>query len=403
MTLVRFALRNVLRHRRRSLLTLAIVAAGLFVLVFLRALQDGYIARQFDAALGAGVGHVSLLPADEDAGIADGDGLARRLCEDPAIVAAAPRIRCEGFAKTADASAGVLVVGVDPEAETRVSGFDRELVEGAWLVPAAEGDTPQMVAGEQLAQRLAASAGDRVAVLVQGRDGALVAENFTLTGIVRTGGAAFDQAAVCVPRDVAKRLLLLDGDATEVVAKLRRPLDAPEVAARLDLPGARVVTWRDTAPWLVQAVEVFAVMERIRSAILLLLVGLAIFNTVTMSVAERRREFGVLMAVGMRPAAIFRCLVLEVGIVSFHGLVLGLAAALVVCGPWLGTHGLDVRDFGARLADSAAGATIIHPLVTPDNVVLATLWVAVLSIAVLVLPAWRILRLDPAEALRERA
>jgi putative ABC transport system permease protein len=402
MTLLRFAARNVSRNLRRSASIVLAMAAGLVVLVFLKGVTDGYVDEQLEAALGRSAGHVVVHSATSGA-IVDGGAAARRLAADVRVVAASPRIRLEAFARTDAGTAGVAVLGVDAAAESRTSWVPRSLVAGEFLPDAAPREAPPAVLGEGLAMRLAAATDDRVTLLVEGRDGALVADVFRVAGVFRTGDRAFDGSVVYVPRDVARTMLLLDGDATEVVARVRDPLRAGEIASAADAAmssdGLRVESWREAVPEVRQAMETLHAVELLRSATLFLLVGLGIFNTVMMSLYERRRELGVLAAVGMRPGAIFRCLVLEVAILAAHALALGLAVGVAVTQTWLGSRGLDLSALGARLLP---GSGVIHPVVRADNLIAAAAWVAAISVAVLVLPAWRLLRLDPAQALRDR-
>jgi ABC-type lipoprotein release transport system permease subunit len=405
MTLVRFAVRNVVRNLRRSVLTMLAMAAGLFVLVFMKGVTDGYVEEQLEAALGISLGHLAVRTTDGSA-LADGGAAAKALEQDPLVVAAAPRIRFEGFAKSVGGSAGVAVLGVDADAEARTTRLPRSIEVGAFLPPSATGDAPPAALGAELARRLGVSVDDRATLLVEGGDGALTAEVFRVAGVFRTGNAAFDASTMYVPRDVAKRMLVLAGDATEVIARVRDPLRAAESAARASaspaFAGLRVESWRESVPEVRSAMEMLHAVEYIRSATLFCLVGLGIFNTVMMSLYERRREFGVLLAVGMRPGQVFGVLVLEVAVIAAHALLVGTAVGVGVTQTWLGARGIDLSALGAHLPNSLPGAGVIHPVVHPDNLLQAAAWIAAISLAVLVAPGWRLLRLDPADALRDR-
>jgi len=136
--------------------------------------------------------------------------------------------------------------------------------------------------------------------------------------------------------------------------------------------------------------------------VLFVLVGLGILNAVVMSVFERRREFGVLLAMGLRPSAILRLLVWEVALLALLGIALGVGSAWLVTDVWLGTRGLDIFALGARLPGALEGSSVIHPVVGWTNVLTASAWVGALALLVLAWPARAILRLDPADVLRGR-
>jgi ABC-type antimicrobial peptide transport system permease subunit len=183
---------------------------------------------------------------------------------------------------------------------------------------------------------------------------------------------------------------------------MRAEASASRAAASQSLAGLRVESWRESVPEVRSAMEMLHAVEFIRSATLFTLVGLGIFNTVMMSLYERRREFGVLLAVGMRPSAVFRVLVLEIAVIAAHALLLGVAVGVGVTQTWLGAKGIDLSSVGAHLPNALPGASVIHPVVRPDNLLAAAAWIVATSLAVLVVPGWRLLRLDPADALRDR-
>lgn len=410
LTLFRFALRNLARNARRSLLTILAMAGGLFVLVFLKALQDGYVAQRLDAGLGLSVGHLIVRPAGQGPGrprgITRGADVAKALLSDPSVVAAAPRVRFEAFAQSVAGAAGISVVGIDPKTEAETSWLPRAMIEGEFLTPEKPPEPAPVVVGETLARRLEITLGDKIALLAVGEDRSLVAEPFKLVGIFRTGAALFDSAVAYVPRAAAARMALASGDATEVIARIREPLQAPEVAARIArhprLSGLSLVSWREAAPEVVEAMEVLRVMELIRTIVLFALVGLGIFNTVTLALYERRREFGVLMSIGMSPLAIFQLLVLEVSLLAFAAVLVGIGGGIGIVSGWLGNTGINVSTLGARLPGALAGTSVIYPIIRPENLWLAGGWVLGISLAVLVVPLYRILRLDPATGLRDR-
>ena len=407
LTLARFAFRNVWRNRRRSLLTIAAIAGGLFVLVFLKGLQDGYVAQRLDQGLGLSLGHIVARSADPNApGISDGGEIARTLLSDPAVIAAAPRVRFEAFAHGADAAAGISVVGIDPAAEAKVTWLARAIVEGSFLDDRELMEPYPILIGRELARRLGLSLGGKIALLVEGEDRALVAEPFRVAGIFHTGATLFDSAVAYVPRRIATRMVLVQGDATEVTARVREPLQAPDIAERLQrnpkLARLAVASWREAAPEMQEAMEVLRVMEMIRTLVVFLLVMVGILNTVTMGLYERRREFGTLMAVGMSPEKIFSLMVLEIALLAASGVLVGVGLAVGVIAGWLGHSGVNVSTLGARLPGALAGTSVIYPIVNAENLWLAGAWVLGISFAVLIVPLYRILRLDPATSLRDR-
>lgn len=403
-TLQCFASRNVLQNHRRSLLGVAAVAGGVAVLMYVKGIQNGFVAGRLDRGLLLQAGHVAV--KSKERRIADGALLARGLKRFPGVEAAAARTRFEGVLKAGARSAGVAVIGSDAAAEARTSPVAAAIVEGTFLGDPLTAGAVALTVGTDLARRLDLQLGDAAALLVEGADGALVAERCELTGIFATGGAALDRSVAYVPRAAANELLLPEDDASEVVLRLTRAKEADRVADRFaalpELRGLTIETWRVLAPEIGGTVAVLESMERTRNAVLLGLVALLLFNTATLSLYERRRELGMLAALGLDATALAVLLSLETGIVTLAGLAAGLAIGASAASGFPFRVGFDFSGLGSKLTGALEGTGVVYPVLRWENAAAAAAWVAVLTLVVLAIPAWRVLRLDPAEALREK-
>jgi ABC-type lipoprotein release transport system permease subunit len=402
----RFALRSIRRHRRRSLLVMLAMAAGLFVLIFLKGLQDGFVDQRLEQGLGMMTGHARVEPAEEARTLADTAALLDVLRATPGVVGASARLRGQALARSLEGNSGVVFLGVDPLDEAAATVLPSRLVLGSFLEEPPLGGSSPAALGTELATRLGVGLDDRITLLAEGHDGSLFAEAFRVTGLFETGGQALDGGFVYLRRGDARRLLAAEGDATGIVLRLEEPRDARALADRLAeipaLAGTRVLSWHETAPEVLSAMETLRVMERLRNLVLFVLVGLGILNAVVMSVFERRREFGVLLALGLRPSAIVRLLVWEVGLLAVLGIAAGVGSGWLVTDVWLGSRGLDVFALGARLPGALEGSSVIYPAVSLANVLGASAWVGALALLVIAWPARAILRLDPADVLRGR-
>ncbi len=381
------------------------MAAGLFVLIFLKGLQDGFVDQRLEQGLGMSTGHARVSPPADGETFTELAHVLDAARATPGVLAASARLRGQALARTLDGSAGVVLLGVDPADEAATCLLPSKLVDGTFLEAPAFGAPPPAAIGVGLATRLGLALGDRLALLTEGHDGSLFADSYRVTGLFETGGEALDGGLVLLRHDDARTLLAATGEASEVVLRLDDPRRAPELAAALQAElgeRARVLSWHDTAPEVLSAMETLRVMERLRNLVLFVLVGLGILNAVVMSVFERRREFGVLLAMGLRPSAILRLLVWEVALLASLGIALGVGSAWLVTDVWLGTRGLDVFALGARLPGALEGSSVIYPVVGWTNVLTASAWVAALALLVLAWPARAILRLDPADVLRGR-
>lgn len=403
----RFAWRSIRRHRRRSLLVMLAMAAGLFVLIFLKGLQDGFVDQRLEQGLGMMTGHARVEPRDGALTLPDTSALLDTLRATPGVTAASARLRGQALARTLNGNSGVVFLGVDPADEAATTVLPSRIVQGSFLEAPPLGGAAPAALGTELAVRLGVGLGDRLTLLAEGHDGSLFAEAFRVTGLFETGGQALDGGFVYLRRSDARRLLAAQGDATGIVLRLAQPRGAPALVERLAalpaLSEVTVLSWHETAPEVLSAMEMLRVMERLRNLVLFVLVGLGILNAVVMSVFERRREFGVLLALGLRPSAIVRLLVWEMGLLAVLGIAAGVGSGWLVTDVWLGSRGLDVFALGARLPGALEGSSIIYPVVRLANVLSASAWVGALAVLVVAWPARAILRLDPADVLRGRA
>ncbi len=397
----RLALRGLGRQPRRSAIVLVAVAIGLGSLLVAMALQYGLVAQMAETAIRTEIGDLQA----HAAGWKDTAPLEARLLEAESLAALsrarelagfAPRLRGEALAQSPLASVGVRVLGVDPEREGSVSTLSSFLHEGAWL------DAPRRLAiGAGLARRLRVAVGDKVVLAVQDVRGDLTGEAFRVAGIYRAPSRELDEAVAILRLDDAQRLFAVAGEISELAfaARERGALEAPraEVARALG-PGVRVETWRELEPMLDTMIALFDQIGWVMYAAIFVAMAFGIANVLLMSVLERAREIGVLLAIGMPPARMVAIVVTESVVLVALGVAAGFAFGFAVIfalrdGIDLSAFGDGLRAFGVptRLTPVARSGDVWAPLaVAVVTALLASLW-----------PALRAVRTRPAEALRK--
>ena len=412
---LRLAARNLIRERRRTLLSGLAMVIGMALLVFSRALAEGGHEEWIEAGVRLGNGHVSvqdpeygrrrtidrrLAPPTVDAverAIAS-PGIERRL------VAAAPRLSVQGLASSASSALPVAVTGVDPEAERHFSLIPEKLDDGRYL---ETDDRLRAFVGARLAERLDLDVGDRFVLTAQDASGEIVGQMARVAGTFRTGIPEADESIVQIPLSTAREWLDVPGAATSYDLLLRGSRDVRAVRSALrsqlaDLgDAAEVLTWRDAQPDLAAAVRMDDFADYVFHAILFGIAALAIINTILMSVMRRTREFGVLRALGLRRSEVGRIVFVEGLLLTLAsgvtGMVLGLA------GTWLlFRNGFDFSSFMNE--DLTAAGVVIDPVVIPAfriTQVLASLaFIFAIGSLASLYPAWRATRVDVAEAMK---
>jgi len=403
MIVLRMAFRNVLRQRRRSLFTGLSIVGGFALSVVFIGWSDGSYNAIIDQFARTRLGHIQI----HEKTYLDRPTLAKTIADAAKVGAVldrtagvetwAPRVYSAGLAGAGDRSAGVQILGVDPDREVRATRFDRKLVEGRLFAgPAAR----EAVLGRALAQILQARIGDGIVLLSQAADGSIAEDEFQLVGLVESGDELTDRAALYLPLATAQDYLVLGGRVHEiavVVSKLGRAQAVGRTIAReLADPRLSVDPWQVFAKPFYQAMKADQAGMWIEMLVMIIIVAIGVLNTVLMSVLERRREYGVLKAIGTRPGRIVRLVVLEVlilsGLAMTAGASLGLAANAV-----LSRHGIRLGrglTYGGMVFDTLRSEINVRSFVIPAVTVLVS------ALVVGFFPALKAARTDPARAMR---
>ena len=348
MILARLALRNLLRQRRRTALTLLVVVAGFLAL----SLAGGFMAQTFqglsDGAIRGGLGHLQILPpgaleGDEaqslEKALPDGEALAATLRRDPAVAEVLPRISFMGLLSNGPRSVAFLGTAIDPVLEPRHMATAEALKDGAkapggvgsrWL--AADPAAREVILGVGLARALGASVGSSLTLMSTTRDGALNAVDVEVVGLQDLGLRELNDRFLTVSLATAGQLLDAGPARSRLSLVLKRPGDVAAEQARLQarLPETSVKPWFELASFYRQVKLLYFAIFGFMGLVLFFVVLLATVNTLLMSVMERVREFGVLRAMGLQPRQLLVLLQWEGACLGLFGSALGLAATLLL-------------------------------------------------------------------------
>ncbi len=411
--LLLLSLRSVGRNMRRSVLTATAMALGLAILIFFRAIGEGVHEQWIDSAVRLGTGHVALqAPRFLETGRLEHRLDSTRVSEiaralgDPSldqdIKAWAPHLTVTGLASSAAAAVPVRIEGVDPARERRFSTLPDQLKKGRYLEP---GDRLRAFVGDALARRLNLRVGDRFVLTAQTASGQVEGQMMRIAGTFHTGIQEVDEGLIHIPLQTERRWLGVPGAVTTVAVLLHDSRETDRAVRVLKeklgaAPGIRVVGWRQASPEMNSAVHIDDYGDYIFHAILFVIIALAILNAIMMSVLGRKREFGVLQALGLTGA--------ETGwVVLGEGLFLTAASGLV--GTVLGfafTWGLfrNGLDLGSLMGNMTVSGGIMSPIVMPmfrlQQVVLAIVSIVAVGLLASLYPAWRASKLDVAEAMK---
>jgi ABC-type lipoprotein release transport system permease subunit len=402
----RLAWRNVTRNRRRTLITLAAISSGLAAVILFFGLSNGFHDQWITNSVRIYTGHVSVYAKDYrdernlNRSIADLDELNRFIYAVPGLENTTARVHVSGLVSTARSSSMSVIRGIDPEGEARITGLRESIVEGEYLDATTE---RQILIGHKMAERLNASLGEKIVLMVQAADGSIGAELFYLKGIFRLGAVDLDGSLAIARIADVQNLAAMGGKVTEAVLILDSPgqatVTATQLAKELSAGQYEVLTWDEVLPQARQMIALSNVFTYVLLVIILGVVSLGILNTMLMSIMERTREFGIMRAMGTRPGQIVSLVLLEALCLALLGTGLGIALGLGV-NTLLGLQGIDLSRWSEAMDLVSSLKPVIYPSVESANVLIAALAALLSTLLAAIYPALRAARLRPVDAIR---
>lgn len=340
------AWRNLWRQPQRTILSIFSIAFAAALLVFMLSFQLGVYSVMTTNMLRLFDGFAQLRPPgysddpDMRKTIARPERLASELRSLTGVRSAAPRIAAFAILAHAGRSYGAAVIGVDPAREPAVSSLASTVRTGRYL---AASDEDAVVVGAALARDLKLSLGDRVTLLGSQRDGSVATDVLHVVGIFRSGDTDLDRQMAEMPLARAQATFGL-GDRANTIAMAGRSLGEldealPAIAKIAARHGERVADWEELEPSLRDSIALKMITSSLMYATLVVIVVFIILNTLLMSVLERTREFGVLLALGMRPGLLGEMVWLELIGLALVGNGLGIGVGALVT-MWFERHGI---------------------------------------------------------------
>ena len=409
-SLARMAWRNLWRNRRRTAITLSAIIFGVFLSVIMMAMQDRNWADMIRLAARLGAGHVTIQhPEYLDSPtltrpVQGTDELTRLAAGNPRVIRVVERITGFNMLSTAreNVGAGFIAVSPEDEDEETLSLLDA-IVEGEFFQSSTDGG---IILGEKLASNLDVELGSKVVYTMTDKEGEIVSGLARVSGLIRTGSPSVDGGICLLPIDTVREAIGFGPDeaiqvaafvddqriSDAVVAKLGR--QAPENVA--------VLPWHELQPDLAVLIAMKVGGSKVMMLVLALLVAAGIFNTLFVSVMERLREFGIMLAVGFSPEQLFRLVMFESAWLAVVGLT---GAVLITIGPYLylASTGIDMSALIAADQMEVAGIgmpSVLQVGIYGESVMLIGTSALAAILLSGVYPAWRAGHADPVETIR---
>lgn len=399
--IVRLAWRNIWRHRQRTLLLAVVVAYATVATILYWSFVDGYKLSVLEAHARYILAPVTVAPSawfedpDPASGMADTRAAVEAL-EQAGATPYTPRLQFAGLLTSPYTSEGTSLLGVDPEAEKGISRVPGKVSEGRWLQHPGE-----IVIGYKLAERLDVRLGERLVVSTASLAGPQ-SLGLIVVGLVHARISTVDRSGVYLHLDDARALTGLKG-ATHLavyapLGKEQRVAD--RIAARLPSGLVAHPVWDLIGP-IKTDVEASKKLALPNGLLLALFAALAVTSTLIVSVLERTRELGVMLALGLDNPKLGWMVVLEAAFATAVGWLLGLVLGYALI-YYTGTHNVfgPIFQLSGEVWSEAGLTEEFYTHVSPVYAFYSLITVVVSAISAFFFPALRARRLDPSEALR---
>ena len=403
----RFAWRNIWRNKRRTILTMCAIGFGASLIVFSVGLQLG----QYDLMISGSTRiYQGLVQVQKDGyldearmrnSIPDAQSLGNKIRKETGIKDVA--VRANGFAlvSSKERTYGVAVIGVETQHEGNVSIIPGLIKEGRYL---SSDNANEIVIGRSLAKNLKIKIGDELTVIGSGRDGSIAATILPVVGLFDSGSRELDRSLVQIPINNFQDVFSMEDHAHAIViyhenADLVEPLKA-QLQKLLNPFQHDLVAlgWDQIQPGIKESIELDYSSGWFMYIVLVAIITFSIMNTFLMSVLERTREFGIMLALGFKPINIGKLVMMEALILTIFALIIGTAIGVAVNYYFL-INGLTFEGMEEIAAQYNMPATIT-PQISIESSLLGPAVILIFTLLAALYPAMKIRKLESVEAMR---
>lgn len=396
------AWRNIWRNKRRTAITVASILFAVLFSSLMESIQQGAWNNMIRNVVNFHTGYIQVhqkgfwseqsldmafpAPAQQIAGA----GMVRAL----------PRLESFALASTGTNTMGVMATGIDPAAEEQMTGVKERLVSGSYL----HAKDKSVLIGAGIAENLKLKAGDTLLLISQGYHGVNAAGKYPVKGIVDYPSPELDRMLVFMPLKEAQWFYGADGLVTSLVIQLEHEKRIPEamasLRARFPDPEYEVMDWPALLPDLLEAKKLDGAGNIVVAIILYLIITFGLLGTILMMVRERKYEFGLLIAIGMKRRLLAFLVWLEIVALSLLGALVGILLSAPIA-LYFRAHPLRFtgEEYAATL-DQWGFEPVFPAEVSFEIFFKQALIIFIIAFFLALFPVWNIQRLKPVEAMR---
>lgn len=398
--LIKIALRDLGRNKRRSFFSALALGMGLALLLLLASFVNGEMNSAIDSTILLQSGHlqVRMQTYDETKSslkwvdlLENPEKIAQQITSIPHVLIATPRLYASGMVASGDVSTGIRIIGIDPDSKAndpyRAGVLDGEFIKAD--------DREGILVGQPLAKKLAVKIGDQLMLSVNTSNGDVAEQLFTIRGIYSTETYGFDSVTVFMPLIKTQSIVQAEKHASTIFILLKDKTMAEAVSAALKGSNYSVLTWQEMNQMILETEKMANGYMFFLYLIVLAITSTVIMNTLIMAVFERTREIGILSSLGMKSFRIMLMFLAESSLIGVGGILMGLVLGMLIVG-YFSTFGFYIGNLG--MTGMLISNTIYAKLTLADTISLS-ITAYIITILSGLYPAVMASRMEPVEAL----
>lgn len=383
---------------------MATVMVGIYTGVLLISFYNGMGQQRITSAIEKEVSHLQfhhrqfLKDHSLKYVIPDGQEIVNKIEQDTLTHAVSARTVIPGMAATAYGSTGIIIMGIDPEHEQRTTGLDQRVVTGNYFTGAKSN---QVLISKRLAKKLKVKPGGKLILTYSDSTDELASGAYKICGLFESNNGPYDESHIFVKRTTLNHSMNIGDAVYEIAVRLKNNDDLSVAATRFKryYPDLNIETWKEIAPEINYIVEVMDRMLYIFMSVIFLAIGFGIVNTMHMSILERTRELGMLMALGMNQLKIFLMVMLETVLLVLAGSPPGILFSYITVAV-LHDRGINLLSLEKTMS-SFGYDPVVYPVIEQRHYLMILVIVGITAVFSAILPARKAMKIKPLKAIRK--
>lgn len=403
-TLLKIAWRNIWRNRKRTVLTMLSIIFAVFFSIFSRSLQLGTFGQMIDNTVKLSTGYIQIHQNGYwknktiNETFEQTDSLVNIIRSNKNVDLFIPRLESFALASSGEHTKGAMIIGTEPEIENKLNKYSEKIIKGKYL----NNYDKSIIIGDELASYLKVGVGDTLILLGQGYHGVTAAAQYTIKGILHFPIPDLNKQLILMPLSECQYLYASENRISSLSIMLKNSEDyektAAGIAERLS-EDYEIMTWEEMNKELVQFIDTKLIGGIIMLSILYIVIGFGVFGTVMMMTMERRKEFAIMISIGMKKIKLLLIVLLETLMIGTVAIMIGI----FIVYPLLSYLSHNPLYLTGAFADSmkSVGAEPIIPFVNRYSMYVNQLFsVILITMVAIIYPLIFILKFNVLKAMR---